>query len=418
MFIFAFLPEIAAFLLFILVSIQDAGNGTLIVLMQMGLIGLLFIIRPSAFLGTLLKWWPLLLTPILATASFMWSSVPDVSLRYGAQLLFTAFVGVHLARMMTPKRFLTVLLLSVFVFCIMCLLNGRTGPAADGWVLIGLTGSKNQMSYEGQMLLMAGLSALLMGDISKPVRWISVLAIPLGIFVLTVTHSVTGLLLAVAGSIALVILAFAQRVTPGGRLAAGIAVLAIIAPLTMLAPEMQQAMDHFLYDTLNKDPTLTGRTILWERADVLISHKPFLGYGYQAIWMGDSFETIGLKRLTGITDGRTFHFHNTFRQVGVDTGLVGMSIFIITLIVVGLRGFWQLLVNPTPATSFFYAIFLLLLSRAFTDLIITPFSIHTILLYACGVYAFWKPENAAAQDQPFAWLNVRRPGGPVPLATR
>ena len=32
MFIFAFLPEIAAFLLFILVSIQDAGNGTLIVL--------------------------------------------------------------------------------------------------------------------------------------------------------------------------------------------------------------------------------------------------------------------------------------------------------------------------------------------------------------------------------------------------
>ncbi len=409
MFIFAFLPEIAAFLLFVLVSIQDAGNGTLIVLMQMGLIGLLFIIRPSAFLGTLVKWWPLLLTPILATISFAWSSVPDMSARYGAQFLFTAFVGVHLARLMTPKRFLTVLLVSIFVFCVMCVLNGRPGPAVDGMVLIGLTGSKNQMSYEGQMLLMAGLSALLMGDISKPVRWIGLMAIPFAIYILVITHSVTGLLLAVAGSFALLVLAFAQRVTPGGRLAAGIAVLAVIAPLTMLAPEMQQAMDHFLYDTLEKDPTLTGRTILWEHADALIAHRPMLGYGYQAIWMGDSFETIGLRRLTGITDGRTFHFHNTFRQVGVDTGLVGMAIFIATLAAVGLRGFWQLLVNPTPATSFFYAMFLLLLSRAFTDLIITPFSIHTILLYACGVYAFWKPEYAAAQDQPFAWLNLRRP---------
>jgi exopolysaccharide production protein ExoQ len=417
MFLIAFLPEIAAFLLFILVSIQDAGNGTLIVLMQMALIGLLFIIRPSTFLGTLVKWWPLLLTPVLATASFAWSSVPDVSARYGAQLLFTAFVGVHLARMMTPKRFLTVLLLSVFVFCIMCILNGRIGPSADGWVLIGLTGSKNQMSYEGQMLLMAGMSAFLMGGISQPVRWIALLSIPMAIYILSITHSVTGLLLAVGGSIALFMLAFAQRVTPGGRLAIGLAMLAVIAPLTMLAPELQQAMDHFLYDTLNKDPTLTGRTILWERADVLISHKPLLGYGYQAIWMGDSFETIGLKRLTGITDGRTFHFHNTFRQIGVDTGFVGMAIFVITLVVVGLRGFWQLLINPTPATSFFYAIFLLLLSRAFTDLIITPFSIHTILLYACGVYAFWKPENAAAQDQPFAWLNLRRRGA-LPSMTR
>jgi hypothetical protein len=113
-----------------------------------------------------------------------------------------------------------------------------------------------------------------------------------------------------------------------------------------------------------------------------------------------------LKRLTGIADGRTFNFHHTFRQVGVDTGLIGMAIFITTLVVVGLRGFWQLLVNPTPATSFFYAIFLLLVSRAFTDVIIGPFSIHTILLYACGVYAFWRPEMAAQQDRPFAWLTL------------
>lgn len=416
MFVFAFLPEIAAFLLFILVSIQ-IGAGTSLVLMQMGLVGFLFIVRPSLFLGTLLKWWPLLLTPILATLSFMWSSVPDMSLRYGAQLAFTAFIGVHLARLMTPKRFLTVLLLSVFVFCIMCVISGQRGAAADGLVLIGLTGSKNQMSYEGQMLLMAGLSALLMGDISKPVRWVGVLAIPLGVYILTVTHSATGLLLGVAGSLALIILAFAQRMTPGGRLVGGLAVLAVIAPLALLAPEMQQALDHFLYNTLNKDPTLTGRTILWEHADALISHKPFLGYGYQAIWMGDSFETIGLRRLTGIEDGRTFHFHHTFRQVAVDTGLLGLGIFVATLAAVGLRSFWRLLVKPTPATSFFFANFLILVSRAFTDVIIGPFAIHTILFYACCVYAFRETEREVEQSRPFAWLtphSLRPAWGPGP----
>jgi exopolysaccharide production protein ExoQ len=407
MLIFAFLPEIVAFLLFILVSTQMPAVGPLLVVAQFGLVGLLFIIRPSAFLDTLTRWWPLLLTAILATVSAVWSSVPDVSARYGAQLIFTVFVGIHLARTMTPTRFVSVFMLSMFVFCILCILNGRQGPSADGWVLIGLTGSKNQLSYAAQLLLMASITVLLM-NASMVLRWIAVLAMPLSAYLLIGSHAATGVVMAVLGAFALIVFWMAQRLTPGARVAALLAMVLVIAPLTALMPEAQQALDHFLYETLNKDPTLTGRTLLWARADELIAQKPVLGYGYQAIWMGDSSDTIGLKRLTGIEDGRAFHFHNTFRQVAVDTGLVGLAIYVLTLVVVALRGFAQLLIRPTPATSFFFAVFLLMVLRAFTDSILGPFAIYTILVYACCVYAFWRPENAAEQSAPFAWLNRAR----------
>jgi exopolysaccharide production protein ExoQ len=411
MLVFAFLPEIAAFLLFILTATQMPQYGTVLVLAQFALFGLVAIIRSAALLQTALRWWPLLLVAILALASALWSDAPAASLRYGAQLLFTAFMGVHLARLMSPRRFVTVFMLSMLVFCVLCVLGGQQGISAEGMVLIGLTGSKNQLAYAAQLLMMSGLTVLLLGAVSAAVRWAAVLTLPLAVYLLLETNSATAVLMALGGSFVLIMLWFSQRLAPGGRLAALIGALLVLAPLTALAPEASAWMNHFVFDTLGKDPTLTGRTLLWARADELIAQRPLLGYGYQAIWMGDSFETIGLKRLTGIADGRVFHFHHMFRQVAVDTGLVGLAAFIGALVASGLAGLRQVLLYPTPATSFFFAVFLLMVARAFTDSIMSPFSVHTVIFFACGVYAFRQPESgeqAVRAPHLAAWEQARR----------
>jgi O-antigen ligase len=110
--------------------------------------------------------------------------------------------------------------------------------------------------------------------------------------------------------------------------------------------------------------------------------------------MGDSSETIGLKRLTGMADGRVFHFHHQFRQIGVDTGYLGIVSFVIVLIATALAGLRRILLTPHPATSFFFVVFALMIVRAFTDTIMAPFNIHTLMFFACSVYAFWRPSNA------------------------
>lgn len=409
MLLLAYLPEIAAFLLTVISTTQRFEIGALLVAAQLGIAGLLFIARPRAFVETALKWWPLLLVPILAPLSALWSEAPAATLRYGAQLLFSAFVGVHLARLMTPARFVTVFLLAMFVFCVLCVVDGRQGHSAEGMVLIGLTGSKNQLGFAAQFLLLAALAALMLARVSIALRWIALLSIPLAFYLLWGSHSATALLMSVFGALLLLALGAAQRLPPGGRFAVIVGALLVLSPLTALLPEANEFVNRFVFDTLNKDPTLTGRTILWARADELIAQRPILGWGYQAIWMGDSFETIGLKRLTGMSDGRVFHFHHQFRQIGVDLGFVGLIGFVGGVIATFLAGLRQVLLAPHPATSFFFVLFILMLARAFTDTVLSPFSVHTIVFFASSVFLFWKPAAApheaharAAQVWPFS----------------
>ncbi|HYD74290.1 MAG TPA: O-antigen ligase family protein, partial [Candidatus Binatia bacterium] len=324
----AFLPEIAAFLIFFMMATQIAQVGPILVLIELALFALLLVLRAPVALQTALRWWPLLIAPILAAVSTIWSDAPMTTLRYGVQFMLTAYIGVLLARLMTPRRFLIVFMLSMFVFCVGSILYGREGSSAEGLVLIGLTGSKNQMGYAAQLLMLSGLAVLLLRDVEHWMRWVAALALPVGVYILLGVNSATALLMGFGGAAMLLVLAFTERMQPGGRLAAIIAALIIVTPLLLLIPEALQAWDYFIYDTLDKDPTLTGRTILWARADDLIARRPLLGYGYQAIWMGDSTETTALKRMFGVIDGRTFHFHHQFRQVAVDTGLIGLAAFV------------------------------------------------------------------------------------------
>lgn len=401
MVLLSFLPQIAAFLLLICMATQVPQIGPVLILLEFALVGLLFVFRTTAFIEVIRRWWWLLLMPFIATLSGLWSDTPALSFRYGAQYFFTAFVGVLIACTMPPRRYIATLLVALFVFCLLCIAWGRQGTSADGMVLIGLTGSKNQMAYAAQVLLMSASAVLLLRDIGLMLRGVALLAIPLAIYLLAGTNSATAVLMAFGGSAVLFGLWWAQRLPPGARLGALIAVAIVLAPLTLLIPEAIEFTNHFVFDTLGKDPTLTGRTILWAHADALIAERPLLGYGYQSIWMGDSSETIGLKRLMDIEDGRQFHFHHAFRIVAVDTGLLGLIPFVIGLVLVGFGALKQTLLRPTVETSFFFVLFVLMVTRAFTDAIIGPFSVHTLLFFGACVYAFWRPEEveAAAPSQ-------------------
>jgi exopolysaccharide production protein ExoQ len=213
--ILAFIPEIAAFLMFMLMATQLADTGPILILVEFALMGGLFLLRPMAFAETVVRWWPLLLTGFIPVLSTLWSEAPMATLRYGTQYLFTVFVGIHLARLMSPRQFVAVLLASLFTFCVLCIHHGRQGQSAEGPVLIGLTGSKNQMGFAAQLLMTAALAVLFAGIQSRALRVVALLALPLSLFLLLGVHSATALLMAVGGGAAIAALWFAMRMTPG-----------------------------------------------------------------------------------------------------------------------------------------------------------------------------------------------------------
>jgi len=62
----AFLPEIVAFLQFVMISVQETPFGPILVACQFALFGVLALARPQDLLQTIVRWWPLMLLQLLA----------------------------------------------------------------------------------------------------------------------------------------------------------------------------------------------------------------------------------------------------------------------------------------------------------------------------------------------------------------
>lgn len=75
-------------------------------------------------------------------------------------------------------------------------------------------------------------------------------------------------------------------------------------------------------DIFHKNMTLTGRTVLWDRAIAYIKHSPFIGYGQEPIAL--------LLNKFGIS-----HVHNIILEIMYKSGAVGMMLY---AVVIGLAG--------------------------------------------------------------------------------
>jgi exopolysaccharide production protein ExoQ len=405
-----YLPDALAAMIVVFMSMRLFGVGPLTALIWMACAGLLLISRPVAAGVALLRWWPLLITPIFAFLSFMWSDLPEVSARYGFQLLLTAFLGIFISRVLPPSRFAVAMFIGMLIFCVLSILSRREGVSEDGMVLVGLTGSKNAMAFAGNILLASSLAVLFLPGLKIGMRTLGVIGLAVALYVAAVTASATAVVMSFATIIVFVLMCMLERLPVSARTGLLLIVILLGATALILQNEINDLWLAFLRDVLHKDPSLTGRTYLWARADDLIARRPFFGHGYQSIWMGETSDTLGLLRWAGITEGRGFNFHNTYRQIAVDTGLVGMGTFIVTsclVIGIGIRTF---IVAPSVASSFVLAFFALTLTKSFTELIIGPFTAQTMLFYACGAYVIASANGArTAQANPTAGGFKRHP---------
>jgi exopolysaccharide production protein ExoQ len=90
---------------------------------------------------------------------------------------------------------------------------------------------------------------------------------------------------------------------------------------------LAQALIQFGANAFDKDPTLTGRTYLWYRAQDLMQQAPLLGHGYSAFWLQGNTDAEGLWRYAGIVDRSGFNFHNTMIDLRVTLGWAGVVVF-------------------------------------------------------------------------------------------
>lgn len=361
---------------------------------------------------------PLLLLPVFASASALWSDVPGVSLRYGIQLAVTVVIGLALGRWLTPRQIVLAVFVGTGIACLLGLALGRTGVSENGPVLIGLSGSKNQMGYIALFWLGAALCVLGSAAYRSLTRIIAALALlPSGFLVLQ-ADSATALVSGTVLIALLAVLALASFLGRGGRLFAMLAAALLAVPVAVGLPEIERQIDLLRTDVLQKDARLTGRTLLWEDADILITQAPVIGHGYKAIWLGEKGK--GLLARNKQTDGRAFHFHDTFREIMADLGTVGLVLFLLPLALAAMRAVVLLIAGIDSPRAFAIASLAMILLRIRTELVIGPFMLDTVLLYAIlTLLAVIPLGRTAPMDQRLAALfrmgaGMRRRPSPQP----
>jgi O-antigen ligase len=101
----------------------------------------------------------------------------------------------------------------------------------------------------------------------------------------------------------------------------GICCVLVMTPLmvaTMVFPDA-------LLETLGKDPTLTGRTELWEYVIGFISQRPILGWGLTAFWSTANPLADEVSAALGWTVPEA---HNGLLELLLEVGVVGTALFV------------------------------------------------------------------------------------------
>jgi O-antigen ligase len=152
--------------------------------------------------------------------------------------------------------------------------------------------------------------------------------------------------------------------SPAAKYIAAISLPAVIGVLTIGSVEFDSV--HALVVKFLPDPTFTGRDEIWRFALDHIAERPIAGFGYQAFWgTSDLVSSWNYLESWGY---RASDAHNGYLNVAVMTGLVGLALALIWIVVQPLHDH-----NRTPAGRIDPALTMLFLQIWLFDLYLCGF---------------------------------------------
>ncbi len=259
---------------------------------------------------------------VIVALSTLWSISPDQTARRVFAVTCTTLCGVVLASRFRWARlaeifaagFAILAVVSVLVVFLMPSIGKMTELFPGAWR--GLWPEKNALG--GNMAIgfaVAGAAMFL-----NPRRALIWGGVALGCLALVLAStSKTSLLAAMLGAAGVGFVWLVRRGPLSGVAAtwAAVAGVAAIAAIGILAADV-------VFDFLGKDATLTGRTKIWSAALRQIARRPWLGYGYSAVWT-DTSNWGPIMWITKDAGFRAQHAHNAWIEQWLGLGIGGLA---------------------------------------------------------------------------------------------
>jgi len=319
----------------------------------------------------------------LACLSIFWSDAPATTARAGAQLLSHVVCALIAARTVSVR---TLGRGAIAGICIVLLYSFAFGqynfdPLDGTYSFVGAFSSKNQIGLFASLGIYFAFSSLFILRERAAWRLPALVCGTVSAVALAKAQSATSVLAIVATLGMLGCLTVAMRFAPSTRKGALIAA-SMLALVAAFAAANLGASDAVL-GAFGKDSTLTGRTYLWAQGWAAAAQAPFVGVGYQAYWVQGFSEAERLWAEFYIGSRSGFHFHNTYIEVLVELGAVGLLLMAVTMIRIPL-GLLLRLANARsdPASLVAFGIAWMFLIRSFVEVdVINPYVVGSFLLY-------------------------------------
>ena len=328
-------------------QVTDGSLGFQILGSSIYLIALIMLLpRYRDVIALMAKNKALVLFLILIVISMMWSELPSVTLRRALALVGTTIFGIYLAMRFSPSELMILLALALGFSAIESLLFVLFSPriaihwASNYGAWSGAFGHKNILGRTMVLTMLVLWAVLPQLHRYRTLIWST---FALALFLVAMSQSRTSWIVAAGLMLAVPFVYYFQR----SQIPLMIRILIVaFAALGALGVVVIEYADVGL-QAVGRDDTFSGRTDIWAAAIEVGIDKPLLGHGYRTFW------TRGLtnRLLTG-------NGHNSFLDIWLELGFVGLGLFMTSFIITGRRAL-QRLAHSNDRRGQWYLLFLL-----------------------------------------------------------
>jgi exopolysaccharide production protein ExoQ len=276
----------------------------------------------------------LLFFPALATVSIMWSRNQSHSLIDALTLWLSTLFAFYIYLKYPREKVLLLLNLGAFIILLLCVLSVTAFPNVgidpyheDAWRAV--FGQRNTCAVNCTLFLTLGLHMEARGVVE---RCMKMSVIVLSTFFTFMSASRTGWLLAVLAIIVTYGLRFVARFRSLERI---LFLMVLTIPTVVLGFLIFNNFTQILA-AMDKDATMTQRTVIWAQVIPSIAKHPFIGYGYSGFWQGLNGESMQAILTTGWMEGQA---QNGYLDVLLQLGLAGLIPVIVLFLRAGAQGF-------------------------------------------------------------------------------
>jgi exopolysaccharide production protein ExoQ len=272
---------------------------------------------------------PVLLTlALVMLLSASWSAEPSDSIQHAATAVITMAIGVYLGFRYGAEGVVRLLSIALAIAMVTSLLVMILMPRWGTMVFIHPGAWLGVFSHKNSLGMMSLLSILCFayferGATGLPRRlWQGLILVALVLLL------GSGSMTAILGLPILSAGAFGLKLFRRSKTDIMVAMAGFVAAVFGAIPVLFVALGAILR-SFGRDLTFTGRTDLWRMGLDSALHHPLLGYGFDAFW--DDHSAYGGAQIRAYLDWAAPHVHNSWLEVSLGIGLLGLCLFAVVL---------------------------------------------------------------------------------------